>query len=69
MQEAKEQFKKHFEVDDVGQKNMWAVRLTMIKKKQRLKLTQPVLILSLKDEYEIDHRGQVPRHQEPLDKS
>jgi hypothetical protein len=61
VQLAKEAFKDHFEVDDVGPLEEYVgCKIEFDDSRDSMKLTQPILIQSLHDEYEISEKGQVP---------
>ena len=59
---AKNEFKKHFEVDDLGLLTEYVgCKIEYDRDRRRMKLTQPVLIQSINDEFDIPTCGQEPR--------
>ena len=61
VEEVKEEFKEEFEVDDNGPLDEYVgCRIDYNPQKNCMKLTQPVLIQSLENEFQIDSCGHTP---------
>lgn len=66
VQKGKEEFKTMFDCDDLGPLEEYVgCKIEYDREKRQMKLTQPVLLQSLEDEFEIDHKGQVPKTPAP----